>query len=779
MGNIKVNTPSTKSIVPSRPRALAAMIMAGASGASLYAPAVLAQANGTALEEVVVTAQRRSESMMDVPISMTAFTNKGIEANMIKGVEGYVARTPNISISQGATRSGNVSTSSHGLAIRGISNVGGNASSYGFYIDDFNVTRATLNPQLIDIERIEILRGPQGTFFGRNASGGVISVNTNKPNDKLEGDFSMEYREVDGSGLGTWETTGTVNIPVSESFMLRASGLYTDGDGYAENETAPGGTNGVEYKYARLGARILPSDAITVDLNATFSDEQQDDLGLISTGIYRSSIGPFLCDVLVSQGAQSACPFDIGKGLYPDNRRYYYHNNPLNVEDEYQLYNAKIVWMGDNFTFTSITGYIDTEFHREGEIDFSSVDQVNEDFENIDRSSISQEFRLQSSGNDAFHWIVGGIWAKDTLDEHESINFGTDPTTNEFFGVFPHFRIEEITNDQTITSLAVFAEGTWDVSDKLSLTLGARWSEDEIDQKETKVDFETPLPDQQAEDSWSDISPKLAATYQVSEDTNVYATIAKGWKSGGINLELTNPDDPVNNFNEETLWNYELGVKSELLDRRLRVNLALFHIQWEDIQVNASRLIEEDGELRSVSGVSNASEATSKGVEVEINALPTPQLELGFNLGYLDGEFDSYDNATTNFGDFDLTGQPLPKAPEWTVSANAEYSMDFGGGWEGFIRAEYEYQDQLYYDINGISGALGGSSFPFLIPDHEVWNFRAGLENDSFRVVAFVENAFDEEYYTSNFDFGFINGTGVVPSYRVYGVKLVANFGQN
>jgi iron complex outermembrane receptor protein len=750
---------------------VAALTVASAVQLILAAGVASAQSADGSLEEIVVTAQRRDESAAKVPISISAFTSSAIETNQIQGVEDYVAKAPNLSISQGATRSGNVSTSSHGLSIRGISNVGGDSTSYGFYIDDFNVTRATINPQLVDIARIEVLRGPQGTFFGRNASAGVISLTTNKPNELFGGDVALEYARFDAL-----EASGTINVPVSERFMLRASGKYAQGDGYAKNTNPVGGTNGYEYKYGRIAARFVPTDSLTIDLAATFNDEQQDDLGLISTGAYvPGAIGGFLCSVVSAQ-----CPHDTASGIYPQNRRYYNHNNPLRVEDDYQIYTANVVWQGEGVTFTSVTGYAETDFHRAGELDMGSLDVVNEDFEDIQKSMVSQEFRLQSNGEGRFRWIVGGILARDKHDEIESINFGTDPTTLETFGVFPHFIIELSTLKREITSKALFAEGSWGVTDRLTLTAGARWSEDKIDRHETKIDFESLLAPQGASDSWDDISPKFAATFAVNNDTNLYATVAKGWKSGGINLELTTPTAPVNKFNEETLWNYEIGIKSMLLDRRLQANLAAFLIDWEDVQVNASRLIvDEDGALRSVTGVSNGAKARSQGLELGLTALPVPQLQLGLNVGYLDTEWKDFSGAVTGFGEIDLTGQPLPKAPELTLSADGQYTMKLGSEWEGFLRAEFNHQDKQYYDVNGTAGALLGARFPFQIPAHDVWNFRVGASNDRYRIVAYVENAFDDEYYTSTYDFGFTNGAGVVPSFRTYGVRFTANFGNH
>lgn len=729
-----------------------------------------AQNSEGGLEEIVVTAQRRDESIEKVPISMSAFTASMIEANKIDAIQDYVARAPNLSISQGETRSGNVSTSSHGLSIRGISNVGGSSTSYGFYIDDFNVTRATVNPQLVDIARIEVLRGPQGTFFGRNASAGVISLTTNKPGAELGGDLALQFARFDSQ-----EVSGTINVPVSDRFMLRGSLKYADGDGYARNANAVGGSPAYEHKFGRIAARFLPSDRLTIDLTATFNNEDQDDLGLISTGAYvPGAIGGFLCSVVSAQ-----CPHDVAKGIYPRNRRYYDHNNPLQVEDKYRLYTATVAWQGEAVTFTSVTGYIKTDFHRDGELDMGSLDIVNEDFEDIDKSLFSQEFRLQSSGNGPFHWVVGGIWAKDKHDEIESINFGTDQATLDAFGVWPHFIIELSTLKREITSKALFAEGSWDVNDRLTLTAGARWSHDKVKQRETKIDFESLLPAQAASDSWNDVSPRFAASYAMTDDVNLYATVAKGWKSGGINLELTTPDDPVKKFGAEELWNYEVGVKSTLFDRRLRANLAAFVIDWKDVQVNASRLIlGEDGGLRSVQGVSNAAKAKSQGVELEIVALPVPQFQVGLSIGYMDTEWKKFSNAVTGFGVIDLTGKPLPKAPELTVSADAQYTVNLGGDWEGFIRAEYSHEDKHYYDVNGTAGAMLGARFPFQIPERDVWNFRVGVNNDQYRIVAYVENAFDEKYYTSTYDFGFTNGAGVVPGYRTYGVRFSAKFGK-
>ena len=150
------------------------------------------------------------------------------------------------------------------------------------------------------------------------------------------------------------------------------------------------------------------------------------------------------------------------------------------------------------------------------------------------------------------------------------------------------------------------------------------------------------------------------------------------------------------------------------------------------------------------------------------------------NAGYLDTEWKDFAGAVTGFGEVDLTGKPLPKAPELTLSANAEYTVQFGSNWEGFLRAEFNHEDKLFYDVNGTAGTIIlGTRFPFEIPAHDVWNFRVGASNERYRIVAYIENAFDDDYYTSTYDFGFTNGAGVVPSFRTFGVRFTANFGQH
>ncbi|MGV3481579.1 MAG: TonB-dependent receptor [Sphingobium sp.] len=714
------------------------------------------------LEDIVVTAQRRSESIQDVPVAVTAFSAQELQRANIQDVGAYFQNTPNVFITDSPVRSGNnVSSSALGLALRGISNVGGNASSFGIYLDDFNISHIALNPHLIDMERIEVLRGPQGTYFGRNASGGVMSLNTQKPDASR---FAGEANAMIGR-FGTYELGGMVNVPLSDTIAIRAAGKWETSDGEFNNKHPVGGGNGRDYKAARLSARATPTESLTIDLSYNYAKEHDDDFGLIHTGVLSDFIKS------ICPGVTFSCPVDSNLGFYPNNRRNYAHDAPLVVNNEYHIAVGRIAWTGENVGVTSITGYGSAKFNRSGELDFSSVDFLREGFNYDSRKSFSQELRIQSVGDKRLNWIVGAVYARDKHREGEFIAAGKQ---NDI-GLPEDFPIELSHFNQKITSKAVFAEATFDVTDALSLTAGARYSHDKLDRFEDQIEFGGPLQNVRGSRSFSDVSPRFAIKYAASDDVNIYGSVSKGWKSGGFELD---PQRARSDFGAETLWNYEVGVKSTLLDNHLRANLAFFYIDWSDVQVSSGVVGRDaNGNIINYAGISNAASATSKGVELELLAAPTERLELGLNVGYLKARFDKFTDARTNFGTLDLSGKPLPKAPEWTLSTFAQYTAPLTDSLDAFVRGEYFYTDDAYTTVNNIAAVMAGQpTFPYLVKGYGKVNLRLGLENERFRVAAYVENLFDKKYYSASFDFGFANGAAVVPGLRRWGLRGSVKF---
>jgi len=709
------------------------------------------------ITDIVVTAQRRSESIQEVPVAVTAFSAEDMERANIKDVGSYFASTPNVFITDTPIRSGNnVSSSALGLAIRGISNVGGNGSSFGIYLDDFNISHIALNPHLLDMERIEVLRGPQGTYFGRNASAGVMSLSTARPSTS---GFSGQVDAMFGR-FNTAEVSGAINVPLSDTVAVRAAAKWEGSDGEFRNKHPIGGGNGRDYKAARLSLRATPTSQLTIDLSYNYTREHDDDFGLINTGV----VGSFIQSIC--PGVTFTCPVDTNIGFYPTNRRNYAHDAPLQVDNSYHIAVGRVQWEGDTVGITSITGFGSAKFHRAGELDFSSKDFLREGFNDNKRQSLSEEIRIQSVGNGPFKWTVGGVIARDKIRNGELISAGKE---NDI-GLPEGFVIELSHFNQSIVSKAVFAEVSYDFTDAFSVTLGGRYSHDTIKRAEDQIEFGGPLSNVSGKKSFDDFSPRIVLKYDVNDDVNLYASASKGWKSGGFELD---PQRARSDFGAETLWNYEIGLKSSLFDRKLRANLALFYIDWKDVQVSSGVVgVDSNGAIINFAGISNAASASSKGIELELLAAPTRELELGFNLGYMDAKFGSFVDARTNFGKIDLSGKPLPKAPDWTISTFAQYSVPVSDTAEAFLRGEYFHTSDAYTNVNNIAAvATGQPTFPFRVNAYDKVNLRIGVETDTFRVSAYVENLFDAKYYTSSFDFGFANGAAVIPSLRRWGIR--------
>src|SRR5579872_683846 len=472
------------------------------------------------IEEIVVTAERRQQSALAVPISLTAFSRKDLEANHITDVEDYFAKSPNVYITGSPDRAGLVSGSSLQLAIRGISDIGGVSDSFGVYVDDFNINNVTVNPYLVDVDRIEVLKGPQSTFFGRNAEAGVISITTRKPIDQFEAEGTVDYSRFD-----TTDFKGMINVPIVPGLLLaRFAGEVSRSDGALKNTNPVGGDNGYNSQYGRLSIRALPTDRLTIDLSASYSREHEDDYGLVNTGIVSSFVqGLCLPPVM--------CPSD--GPWFPQNRTDYNHDNPLVVKTSYWIVDSTASWRADDFTVTNILGYSTLRFHRAGELDFSSWDFLREGYDERTQTSLSEELRVQSEGTGPLSWIFGGVFAHDNRFKHEDIAFGAQ----NGFVVPAGSTIENSNPTSHIKTYALFGELNYKVLPSLTLTVGGRYSHNDLSQHYHDYDdFGDPVVDNGGERTYHDFSPRFTASYAWNADISSYATVSKGWKAGGFQL---------------------------------------------------------------------------------------------------------------------------------------------------------------------------------------------------------------------------------------------------
>jgi iron complex outermembrane receptor protein len=702
------------------------------------------------LEEVVVSSRRREESLQDVPIAVSAFSAESIERNMIEGVDDVFSRTPNVSYTTEGSRD------RKRLSIRGVTEFiteAGEATvpanTFGIYIDDFSVATATSNPGVMDIERIEVLRGPQGTYFGRNAVGGALNITTRKPDNDLFAEVTA-----DASRYETYEVAGTLNLPViQDKLALRANVKYQETDGYIENIHPIGGGNDSEYTYGRLSLRYTPNERFTLDVIASASDELVGMREGVPSGVL-SAFTESLYGTVTPDGI----------GYWPENTDRVNFNRPQEVGSEYQYVTARAEYRWDTVRLTSVSGYLESKTFLRGDVDGGSEDLFYE-HKPYDRDALSQEFRLASIEGDVWDWTVGAIYSRDRGDIDQATFVGEDQP----FGLPVGFQVTRNVADNETIGAAVFGEAVWHTTDRLDLLVGVRATRDEVKISETTFTAGDARLSIEEEDTFDDVSPKFTASYALSEDSKVYATISKGFKSGGVQIAQNDLLDE--SYEPETIWNYELGLKSDFWGGRARLNAAAFLMEWEDLQASfAVADIDDEGTIVFTSGIQNAAAATNYGVEAELSLLPTDRLLVNVSAGYLHAEFDEFTNAFIDGAIVDLSKQPMPNAPRWTAGADAQYTFPIGPTWEGFARVEWFYRDETYSDLTSV--ARRDEGFPFVVPSYDHTNLRAGLQSDRFSIVAYIQNVFDEDYFTNIYEKAFVSGMALQPSYQTYGLRF-------
>ncbi len=719
---------------------LAAMLLAGGeAGAQQSGDTPRAEAQ---IEQIVVTARRREESLQDVPISISAFSSDSIESNMIGGVDEYLSRAPNVSFTSSGARDRKE------FSMRGVTSQEG-GGAFGMYIDGFNVVEGTRNPAVMDLQRIEVLRGPQGTYFGRNAVGGAINITTMKPQQDWFAEFGLKLGR-----YSTYELDGVLNAPlIDDTLAVRAAVKYHESDGYIENINPTGGGNDSEYKYGRLSLRYTPVDNLTVDLIGAWSHESVGMREGVPTGVMSRFAASLFGPVADPDGV----------GFFPQNTNRVNFDRPQEVGTEYYYVMANVNYDFDAFTLTSITGYLSSDQFLLGDIDGSSWDYFYETVP-VWNNSTSQEFRLQSTGTNTVDWTVGAILSRD----RDGVDQYTWVGDAEIFGLPSGFQISaSLGNNETI-SKAVFGEVVWHVNDRLDLLLGMRYTDEDLDVSETKLAAGGAL-DYAVTDSttFDDFSPKVSVSYDVTADMSVYGSIAKGFKAGGVQIGSGFEDT---SYAPETLWSYEVGFKSELFDNRAQLNAALFYADWTDMQVPfAVADVDSEGNIIFNVGIQNAAEARNYGLEAEFRALLTDSLTVGLGVGYLDAQFEKFESAFIDGENVDLSGQVTPNSPKWTLNGDAQYDFPVGS-YDGFTRLEWYYRDDTLPNLTALVRQEEG--FPFVVPSYHHVNLRAGVKNERYSLVAYVENLFDEVYFTNAYQKAFVSGLNVVPSYQTWGIKF-------
>jgi iron complex outermembrane receptor protein len=642
------------------------------SVAVFAAGSAAAQTKPAEISELVVTAQRVEENIQKVPIAVTAFSAATLERQSIESLQDIALRTPGFS-------AGAVDPIQSNLAIRGIGsafgisqNAGGDASVVVFVDGVYAGRGGTPDIDALSLERIEVLRGPQGTLFGKNTVGGLIQYVTRKPSNetslRIEGELGNYNRRV---------LNARGNVPISDKVFLSLGGSLKLHDGYEFNETTHHDVDNEDLKTATAALRLLPTDNLDIVLAADFTDQDQ-----------RGNPRHNICDRTFAAGVHCV-------GINPDPR----------VVDAFtdgylrrwlQTYRGEVNWTTPIGVVTSITAYrqvtlnFKTPFFSNPVNPPAQIESTETDHEKD--KQFSQEVRLAFGGFDnRLKGQVGAYYLNEDNDRTEILQQDFPAPSITGVATYPQ-RVKG-------RSWAVFGQASFAITDALTATAGLRqtWEKKDghfIGQKVSGPGLPPPLAanyDVTGSKSWNALTPRYALDWQATKDALVYVSATRGFKSGGFQgiagsaLSQATPYDP------EYAWSYEGGAKTQWLDNRLRLNLSVFQTDYKDLQV--SSLVP----LCCVV-VGNAATARIKGAELEWVIVPVEGLEIDGSYSRLDAKFTSFANgATANY-----TGNVLPRSPKDKVHLGAQYTFDMQG-WGLLGRVDYTNQSKMYFDANNLS----------------------------------------------------------------------------
>ena len=471
--------------------------------------------------------------------------------------------------------------------------------------------------------------------------------------------------------------------------------------------------------------------------------------------------------------------------------------------------------INDNLKLTSITGVIDAENKRWFDQDLvggvDSIDRTNR----YEGTSWSTELRLDYSG-DSVDWTLGFMYSKDEQDQNNLVAVSTNATaTLNGVGWLPPFP-EDLglafnTKGYDVEEQAIFADLTFHMTESLDLIAGGRFTQSQVERVfagngiapigDPSLGFfgsfvNFPRPVATGESDYTDFAPRFGARFQVTDEMNVYAMVSKGYKPGGnsVGNNTNAPGSPpfTTKYDKEALWNYELGLKSELLEGRLRLNAAVFHLEWDNLQFESFFFLTPGDLSTNVDQIISIEEAEANGVEVEFAALVTDGLTISGALGYLDTEVKS-DTTVQLSGGWrpSLLGLDLPKSPELTANLVGEYRWPVGGDNEAWIRLEYIHRDGQYSDMEGVTNrqlngpapnnglihSSGPNEFPYRSPDYDLLNLRAGVEWGQWSITGFVQNLTDEKYYTGTQENFGVSGIRLRPNPLTFGGSISYTYG--
>lgn len=707
------------------------------------------------LEEVVVTAQRRTESLQQVPASVTAITEEELRSFNIEDSGRLELVTPGLVW-------GNSGGSRAWPTLRGISTGNGEANgepSVAFFIDGIYKSRSMqANAPLVDVERVEVLRGPQGTLFGRNSTGGAINVITRKPDleaTSYSGDLTV-------GNFANFKLDGVLNVPLNDSWGLRLAARRHTRDGYLENIGPGPDFMDEDLTFGRLS--LLYDGGGPLEAQFKFGYRRVDRAGggaftakvlgqSYDTSIPGRSIfgSPVFINPRISDGIPDinvgGVPTDVGVPVIEDPFTIA-TNFPVSETVDSLDASLEVTYDFGGVTFRSLTGFADYSHQPTGDNDYSPFTAILNRADSLtgEAETFQQELQLLSNGDGPWDWVVGAFFMQDEVFEIFSIQ--QFDATNTPAPVFPSpsggttsFVFDRRTNTD-IDSLAFYGQTSYSFTDQFRMTVGGRWSSDDKDYRLREFGFLGVLgfnPDLDVGETFDDFTWRVGGEYFVNDDSMWYGSISTGFRSGGFNRILDNPISPNDErtFDSEEVTAYEIGTKNTLMDGRMRLNLAAFYQELDDQQVSTVVSVAGTGQ----SGFFNAGATDVSGLEAELQFQATDQWYLFGTLTLLDAEYKEFlaSGFAGDGGLVDVAGNEPSRSPgvRATLAAAYEYSLQNGATLTPFLSAQFS---SSYHNTFFNTSIDEQDSFVKL--DARLTYLTA---DDRWRVEAFVENATEEE----------------------------------
>ncbi|HZB13945.1 MAG TPA: TonB-dependent receptor [Chryseolinea sp.] len=664
------------------------------------------------LDAVIVTAEKKEEDIQKIPSSISNISSRQVEQYRMWNAKDITAIAPNV-------YSANPGDNRNVTSIRGVTTTSYDpaVATYIDGVNQFNLD--TYIAPIFDVERIEVLRGPQGTLYGRNAMGGVINIITKEPTNILHG-----FGEINIGSHGQQRYTLGIRAPlIANKLFLGVAGMYDKSDGFYTNTF---NNTDFDKKHSFTGnyyLKYLATPRLSVTLNVKNHSNRNDGAFALSPDPETAFDEPFK----VEQNALTTLIDNV-------------FNTSLNIQHAGSIVN-----------FTSLTTYQSNHRYYENPIDgdFSPADIITinnnygKDWNNV--KVWTQEFKFTSSPSSSpWQWTAGSYLFHQNSPNKQATNFGEN---GDLFGAQPNTSILN-TTEATSRGIAFYGQAIYSVNKYFDITVGARY---DYEHKKQRVLGEylmnpdpTPIfetqPDTSATASYNAFSPKLGLTYNITEDHHLYGVYSRGYRTGGFTQLSSDPSQPpLYQYKPEFSNNFEIGIKNNILHNRVRLNISAFYIKVIDAQVPTLVL------PQALTVTQNAGELTSKGFEMELSATPSKGIQIDYSLGYTDAKYDEL-TVPNQGNEVDLTGNRQVFTPEVTSMLAVQFSPQISE-WQSLkfvVRGEAVCIGDQYFDL---ANTIKQSSYG-------LFNGRAGFSGTNFELMFWIRNISDERYISYAYDFG-------------------------